>query len=130
MKNKNEYLIETEIFLEHLTHRENSFSQLEILLQNGICFATNVTACELFFLTENEEENTIIKDLLSIINVLGYHSRYSLSIGKFQGKVKTVRDAMVCTAALLNKLPIVCINKNKFIYAGIPVFTFSELEII
>lgn len=129
MKNKNEFLIETDIFLAHLTHRENSFSQLEVLLQKGICFASSATACELFFLTENEEENHIIKDLLSVINVLGYHSRYSLSIGKFNGKVETVRDATVCTVAKLNKLPIVCINKTKFLNAGIPVFTFSELEL-
>lgn len=128
MKSKNEYFIETEIFLAHLTHRENSFSQLEMLLQKGICFASSFTACELFFLAENEEENAILKDMLSVINVLGYHFRYSLSIGQFNGKTETVRDAMVCTVALLNKLPIVCINKTRFLNAGIPVFTFSELE--
>lgn len=128
MKNNKEFLVETDIFLEHLTHRENSFSLLEILLQKGICFSTSVTACELFFLTENEEENRIIKDLLSVINVLGYHSRYSLSIGQFRNKVETVRDATVCTVAMINKLPIVCLNKKRFLNAGIPVFTFSELE--
>lgn len=128
LKMKNEYLLETDIFLEHLTHRENDNSFLEIVLQKGICFTTSNSASELFFLSENEKEASVVKDLLSVINVLGYHSRYSLVVPKFRNLVSTVRDAMVCAVAYYNKLPIVCIDKKKFINSGLPVLTISELE--
>ncbi len=127
---KNEFLLETDIFLDHLTHRENNFSSLELLLQNGTCFTTSNTASELFFLVENEEESLIVKDLLSVINVLGFHYRYSMVVAQFRDSANSVRDAMVCAVAKSNKLPIVTFNKERFINSGIPVFSISEIGVM
>lgn len=111
---KNKYLLETDILFEHLIQQQKNLSVMEEFLLKGICFTTVINASELFMLVRNEIEYQRIKNLLSVVNVLGIHSRYSLIINEFNKAVKTTRDALICAAAKINKLTIVTFSEVKF----------------
>lgn len=44
-----EFLVETDILLEHLTKNKSSESHLEKAMTRGICFTTVLDGSELFF---------------------------------------------------------------------------------
>lgn len=126
-KNKVEYLVETDILLEHLKNSSNSKSVLERAMNSGICFTTVINSSELIYSVNSEDEKEILLLLLSALKVLGLHSRYSLYVDEFIGKVLTVRDALICTVAKLNKLPILTDDTTKFENSGIKVLTSKDL---
>ncbi|MBM4170301.1 MAG: type II toxin-antitoxin system VapC family toxin [Ignavibacteria bacterium] len=114
-KDVNEYLIDTDILVEHLTNRKyNELSILESLMIDGICFTTVLNASEIFYRSENETNALNIKSLLSALKILGLHSRYSLNISDFFNKVANVRDALMCVTAKINRLPIVTLNEKRY----------------
>lgn len=119
---KNEYMIETDVLLQHLTHETNTKSDLEKVMECGICFTTVINSAELNFASRNKEEKKLIDALMRSVKVLGFHSRYSLSVDEFIGKVDSVRDALFCATAKINKLPIVTLDDKRY--------SLTELEII
>jgi predicted nucleic acid-binding protein len=121
-KTINEYLIDTDILVEHLTNvNYKELSILESLMINGICFTTVLNASEIFFLSVNEEQFKNVKSLLSALKILGIHSRYSLNISDFFNKVAGVRDALMCVTAKTNRLTIVTLNENRYKDCGIKI---------
>lgn len=127
MKTK-EFLIETDILLEHLTTENNkSVSDLEILMQKGICFTTVINAAELLFCAENTQEKNYVINLLTALKVLGIHSRHSLYVNDYKLQVNNYRDALICVISKLNKLPIVTNNKEKYHNSNIEVFSINEI---
>ncbi len=123
-----EYLIDTDILEEHLTHdseADNSF--IELLLQNGICFSTVINASELLFKASSSIEQKIVIDVLSALKILGLHSRYSLLVPKYSACVNSFNDALFCVTADYNKLPIVTLNKSKYKKTSLPIYHPNEL---
>ncbi len=111
-----EYLIETDILIEHLTHsQKGSESILEKLMQKGICFTSVINASELLFSVKNDEEKENVVKLLSSLKVLGLNSRYSLYVSGLDKKLKNSRDSLIFVLAKLNKLKIVTCEKNKYV---------------
>ncbi|KUG26074.1 hypothetical protein ASZ90_004098 [hydrocarbon metagenome] len=119
---KKEYMIDTDVFISHLLHKAESKSLLEKVMECGICFTTVINSAELNFASRNKEEKKLIDALMRSVKVLGFHSRYSLSVDEFIGKVDSVRDALFCATAKINKLPIVTLDDKRY--------SLTELEII
>ena len=123
-----EYLIDTDIIIEHLAHTDaQTESVLEKLMTHGVCFTTVVNASELYFAASSEEEKRVIDAVMKALKVLGINSRYSLNISEFFNKVATTRDALICTAAKINKLPLVTNNMDKYKESGITIINPKEL---
>ena len=129
MSEKKEFLIETDLMIEHLTIKDGSVkSGLEIAMEIGICFTTAVNASELFFAAKTEVKQDSVKKILTALKVLGISARYSLNINEFAGKVSTVRDAIICATAKINKLPILTNNPEKYKLTGLKILHPKDLR--
>lgn len=106
------YLIDTDIMVDHLISNENNY--LMNLMQTGICFTTVLNAAELLAVCKNDNEQSLVRNVLDSLKVLGIHSRYALSIPEFSGKTDSVRDALFSVVASINKLPIVTFNTERY----------------
>lgn len=127
MKNKNNFFIETDILVEHLTNKGKSKSVLEKAVLKGVCFTSVINASELYFAAQNSEEKNAVDMLLRTMNVLGLHSRYSLSINSYNQKVNNVRDALICALIENNNLTMVTNNNKKYKFAGIEMSDTESL---
>lgn len=121
-KDKNEYLIDTDVLVDHLIYRGNEKSHLEKLMESGICFTTVINSAELYFTVRDNIEKDSVDALMKAVTVLGFHARYSLLVSEFAEKVNSVRDALFCVTAKINKLKVVTENINRY--------SNTELEII
>jgi predicted nucleic acid-binding protein len=129
MPNKIEYLIDTDIFVDHLTQKDDSvLSDLEIAMATGMCFTSVIQASELYFYVSNPVEKQAVDPVLRAMKVLGIHPRYSLNISDFFNKVATARDAIFCSVAKNNKLPIFTNDSFRYKESGIKIITSSELR--
>ena len=129
MPNKIEFLIENDILLDHLTQKDISvLSTLEIAMTTGICFTSVINASELYFYSSTQQEKESVDTVLYALKVLGIHQRYSLNISKFFNKVATTRDAIICSVALNNKLPILTDETERYKRSGIKIITSKELR--
>ncbi|HRI46758.1 MAG TPA: hypothetical protein PK559_06625, partial [Ignavibacteriaceae bacterium] len=115
------------ILIEHL-ECENEFSILEAALTNSLVFTTVINASELFVIMKNRHIDGEIKSLLSVINVLGIHSRYSLGVPIFSDLTQNYSDAIFCVVAQMNKLPILTFNEEKYKNTGLKIY--NGLEVI
>ncbi|GAB4292971.1 MAG: hypothetical protein Kow0098_13490 [Ignavibacteriaceae bacterium] len=123
-----QFLVETDIIADHLTFEGSAEekSALENLMQKGLCFTTVLNSTELFFSIRNSEDREKILAVLSALKVLGLHSRYSLHVHEFTGKVKTDRDALIAVTAKLNKLKIVTFDPRKYENSGLSVLIMKQ----
>ncbi len=129
MHNKVEYLIDTDILADHLTHNDLSeLSHLEIAMTNGICFTSAINVSELYFTVSSKEEKFAVDSVTRALRVLGIHPRYSLTITDFFNKVATARDALFCSVAKNNKLPIFTMEIDRYRKSGIKIITPTELR--
>jgi predicted nucleic acid-binding protein len=129
MENKKpEYLIETDILIEYLESDAGERTALEMLMERGLCFTTVINSAELFFNANNETRNEAVKRLLTSLKVLGLNSRYSLNISKFFNKVAGVREALICSVALNNNLPLVTRQKEKYLKSGVEIIDPEEIK--
>ena len=101
---------------------------LEIAMSKGICFTTVLNASELFFAVKDETEKEKVKKVISSLKVLGVNARYSLNISDFFNKVATVRDAILCSIAKNNGLPILTNNIDRYKNSGIEIIESRKLE--
>ena len=106
------YLIDTDIMVDHLISSENNY--LMNLMQTGICFTTVLNASELLAVCKNDNEQSLVRNILDSLKVLGIHSRYALSIPEFSDKTNNVRDALFSVVASINKLPIVTLGEERY----------------
>jgi predicted nucleic acid-binding protein len=129
MKNKIEFLVETDIIVDHLTQEDQSvISNLELAMSSGICFTSVITASELYFIYNEETERKSVDYVIYALKVLGIHPRYSLNISDFFNKVATTRDALVCSLAKNNKLPILTNDLTRFEKSGIKIISPNQLR--
>ena len=122
---KTEFLIDTDVLLDHLFHADDSPSALEILMTKGLCFTTVLNASELIF---NVPQKLLAVDLLNAIKVLGIHPKYALGVDKYKIILNTLDEAVFCATAEYNKLPIVTFNKGKYIPTGLKILTPKEID--
>lgn len=127
MSKERQFLIETDILIEHLVQGKNEKSSLEKLLESGICFTTVINSAEIYFAVGNDEEKAAADALMKAVKVLGFHSRYSLDVHKYSNKVETVRDALICATASINKLMIVTNDTKKYTGVNIPVIEPTKI---
>lgn len=128
MTDKNQFLVETDLLLEHLTNQNFELpSSLEKAMARGVCFTTVINASELFFAAMDDMQRESVKSLLSALKVLGLNSRYSLKISNFFNKVATTRDALLCTVAEFNRLPILTNHAERYIRSGIKIINPLEM---
>lgn len=106
------YLIDTDIMVDHLISNENNY--LMNLMQTGICFTTVLNASELLAVCKNDNEQSLVRNILDSLKVLGIHSRYALSIPEFSDKTNNVRDALFSVVASINKLQIVTLGEERY----------------
>jgi predicted nucleic acid-binding protein len=129
MTNKKEFLVETDILLDHLINKNSSLnSDLEIAMKQGTCFTTVLNSSEMYFAVKSKEEREAVDKLMYTLNVLGLHARYSLNVDEFTGKVTSVRDALICVTAKINKLPILTNMTEKYKKSGIKVLQTKDLR--
>ncbi len=123
-----DFLIETDVLADHLSVLKSDTSDLEIAMQTGICYTTAINAAELFYSVADLKEKDIIYNLLKALKILGIHSRYAIAIPDFSGKTESTRDALICAAAKINKLPILTNNVSKYVNTGLTVIHPKELR--
>ena len=129
MKNKPEFLIETDILIDHLSGTDGSEdSALETAMQEGMCLTTVINASELFFAARDHEENIAVDKLMKAVKVLGLHSRYSLNVFGLSKNLKNIRDSLIYITAKINKLPIVTADSNKYRNTDIKIIHPKELR--
>lgn len=129
MNTKQEFLIETDIIVEHLTQGNLSEkSILELAMLKGVTFTSVITASELYFNCRDQKEKKAVDSVLYALNVLGIHPRYSLNISEFFDKVATARDALICSLAKNNKLPILTNDIERFRNSGLKIISPKELR--
>ncbi len=106
------FLLETDVLVDHLTSEKNNY--LLNLMQKGICFTTVLNASELLSVCNNENELKEVRSVLDSLKVLGLHSRYALSVPEFSGKTKNIRDSLFAVVSLINKLPVVTLDRERY----------------
>ena len=119
------FLLETDVLAEYLTSEKNNY--LLNLMQQGICFTTVLNASELLDACKNETEFREVRSVLDSLKVLGLHSRYALSVPEFSGKTKTIRDALFAVVSLINKLPIVTLNRDRYSKTNLKIIHPQEM---
>lgn len=106
----NQYLIETDVLREYLVTKN---SLLRAALSEGVCYTTMYNALEIFRLAKNEGEKEVVKNMLSVVRVLGFNYRYAeqfaLIIKEIEEQSKTditEREALIIGMAKTSKLTI------------------------
>lgn len=129
MKDKEHFLIETDILVEHLVFADNNGNSiLETAMTKGICLTTVLNSAELYFAASDIYEKGEVDKLMRSLKVLGLNSRYSLNISDFFNKVATVRDALICTVAKNNDLSILTSKVEKYINSGLIIISPEQLR--
>lgn len=106
------YLLETDILVDYLTSNKNDY--LLKLMQTGICFTTVLNAAEVLAACKTVDDKSTVRSVLDSLKVLGLHSRYALSVPEFSTSTTGVRDALFAVVSLINKLPIVTMNSDRY----------------
>ena len=119
------FLLETDVLVDHLTSEKNNY--LLNLMQKGICFTTVLNASELLAVCKNEKELKEVRSVLDSLKVLGLHSRYALSVPEFSGKTKNIRDALFAVVSLINKLPVVTFNRDRYSKTNLKIIHPQEV---
>lgn len=105
-----QFLIETDVLREYLVSRN---SLLRSALSQGVCYTTMYNALEIFRLAKSEAEREVVKNMLSVVRVLGFNYRYAEQfasiITDIEEKSKTditEREALIIGMAKTSKLVI------------------------
>jgi hypothetical protein len=106
------YLLETDMLVDYLTSNENNY--LMNLMKTGICFTTVLNASEMLASCKDKNELSAVRSVLDSLKVLGLHSKYSLNVPEFSDNTSSLRDALLCVVSLINKLPIVTLNSDRY----------------
>ena len=105
-----QFLIETDVLREYLVSHS---SLLRSALREGVCYTTMYNALEIFRLAKSEAEREVVKNMLSVVRVLGFNYRYAeqfaLIIKEIEGQSDTditEREALIIGMAKTSKLTI------------------------
>ncbi len=105
-----QYLIETDVLREYLVSHN---SLLRSALSEGVCYTTMYNALEIFRLAKNEAEREVVKNMLSVVRVLGFNYRYAEQFAQIIREIEeqsktdiTEREALIIGMAKTSKLTI------------------------
>jgi len=119
------FLLETDVLVDYLTSEKTNY--LLNLMQKGICFTTVLNASEILAVCRNETEKSDVRSVLDSLKILGLHFRYALSVPEFSGKTKNNRDALFAVVSLINKLPIVTLDRNRYSKTNLQIIHPQEV---
>jgi predicted nucleic acid-binding protein len=119
------FLLETDVLVDYLTSEKTNY--LLNLMQRGICFTTVLNASEMLAVCRNETEKSDVRSVLDSLKILGLHFRYALSVPEFSGKTKNNRDALFAVVSLINKLPIVTLDRNRYSKTNLQIIHPQEV---
>ena len=121
------YLLDTDIMVDYLTSDVNNY--LINLMQIGICFTTVLNASEMLAACKDENEQSAVRSVLDSLKVLGLHQRYALNVPEFADKTSSLRDALFCVVSLINKLPIVTLNRERYKKTNLKIIYPQEVGV-
>ena len=121
------YLLDTDILIDYLTSDVNNY--LINLMQSGICFTTVLNASEMLAACKDENEQSAVRSVLDSLKVLGLHQRYALSVQEFSDNTSSLRDALFCVVSLINKLPIVTLNRDRYKKTNLKIIYPQEVGV-
>ena len=121
------FLLETDVLVDYLTSETTNY--LLNLMQKGICFTTVLNASEMLAVCRNETEKSDVRSVLDSLKILGLHFRYALSVPEFSGKTKNNRDALFAVVSLINKLPIVTLNRDRYDKTNLKIIHPQEVGV-
>lgn len=121
------YLLDTDIMVDYLTSDVNNY--LTNLMQSGICFTTVLNASELLAACKGENEQSAVRSVLDSMKVLGLHQRYALNVPEFADKTSDLRDTLFCVVSLINKLPIVTLNRERYKKTNLKIIYPQEVGV-
>ena len=109
-----QFLIETDILREYLVAAKGEETILRKALSNGVCYTTMYNALELFRAAGGKDENDAVMQMLMVVRVLGFNSRYAQSFAESAqeienrtGIVLSQRELLIVGMAKASKLTIV-----------------------
>jgi predicted nucleic acid-binding protein len=122
-------LIETDILYDYLTHEASEPSVLRTALSQCTCYTTMLNAMELFRIAATDSEQTAVMNLLMVVRVLGFNSRYAevfatmaKELEQSEKIILSDREAMIIGMAQASKLTILT-KKHHDRYTQINVAT-------
>jgi predicted nucleic acid-binding protein len=114
-----QFLIETDVLKEYLISATDEPSTLRKALVRGVCYTTMLNALELFRAAESKEEHDTVMQLLMVVRVLGFNSRYAETFAGIGHEIKSQtgiilseRELLIVAMAKTSKLTIV--SKESF----------------
>jgi predicted nucleic acid-binding protein len=108
-----QFLIETDVLREYLIAPKGEETVLRKALSSGVCYTTMYNALELFRACSSKEETDAVLQMLMVVRVLGFNSRFGQSFAEIAGEIEkesgiilTHREAMIIGMAKASKLTI------------------------
>ena len=121
------YLLDTDILIDYLVLNEQNY--LINLMKTGICFTTVLNASEMLAACRSEIESSAVRSVLDSLKVLGLHSKYALNVPQFADKTSGLRDSLFCVVSLINKLPIVTLNRARYAKTNLKIIHPQEVGV-
>ncbi|MBS1903699.1 MAG: hypothetical protein JSS75_08360 [Bacteroidetes bacterium] len=125
-----QFLIETDILRDYLTHRSESPSVLRRALQAGSCYTTMYNALELFAQAASAPERAAIKSMLMAVRVLGFNARTAEPFAELRSMHPDIseREMMVLGMARASKLVVLTrtLHDRYAALGAVPVVSMPE----
>ncbi len=109
-----QFLIETDVLTQYLIAQPAEETLLRKALSQGVCYTTMLNGLELFRKAQTKTENDAIMQVLLVVRVLGFNSRYAESFAMVGQEIEQAtglhlsdRELMIVGMAKASKLSIV-----------------------
>lgn len=102
-----QFLIETDVLSEYLVAAKGEETILRKALAAGVCYTTMYNALELFRAAATKDESDAVLQMLMVVRVLGFNSRYAQSFAD------TVKDVEAKTGMILSQREVMMIGMAK-----------------
>ncbi|MES2108232.1 MAG: type II toxin-antitoxin system VapC family toxin [Bacteroidota bacterium] len=113
-------VIDTNIFIEHLRAKEKSTTALYKLSDKPALYLSSVTVYELYMGAVTPEKERDIQNIINGLIVLPFTDAVAVKASQIYHHLKAIhqsvefRDIFIAATCIVNKLPIVTLNKKHF----------------
>jgi len=108
-----QFLVETDVLTEYLVAPAGEATTLRKALAQGVCYTTMINALELFRAAATKEESDAVMQILLVVRVLGFNSRYAETFAGIAREIEaetaqhlSEREVMIVGMARVSKLSI------------------------
>ena len=108
-----QFLVETDLLREYLVAPAAEATTLRKALSVGVCYTTMINALELFRAARTKKEADAVMQLLLVVRVLGFNSRYAETFAAIAREIEegtashpSERDMLIVGMARVSKLSI------------------------